>query len=391
MSYFSPYIDETGLHIPTYNDVLEELVDAARRIFGPGLYLGTDSQDYQFIATVAEKIYDSYQVAQAVYTTRGPAHAVGAALDIIVGVNGIRRKLATRSSVDLRLIGDPNTVINNGFVSDVNGHVWDLPSSVRIGMDGEVYATATCRTPGLITAAIDTITEIMTPVRGWTSVTNPAIAVVGNVTETDAELRARQALSVAQPSRTVLEGLSGALEEIRDVHREVVFENDTNMTDTNGIPGHSICVVVEGGDEEEIARTIFLKKTPGCGTFGGTEVIVPDQSGYSNAIRFTRPDYVDIYVDITLRKKAGYSSDIPNRIRGLLIDYLDNFSIGLDLVVSILWMVAQEANEDPLNPVFSIVSIGAGSSPDSLTTDDVQIAYNEVVRSNAALIWISEV
>lgn len=61
MSYFPPYIDQTGLHIPTYNDVLEELVDAARRIFGQGLYLGTDSQDYQFIATVAEKIFDTYQ------------------------------------------------------------------------------------------------------------------------------------------------------------------------------------------------------------------------------------------------------------------------------------------------------------------------------------------
>ena len=34
MAYFSPYIDETGLHMPTYDDRLEDLVSAYRSIFG---------------------------------------------------------------------------------------------------------------------------------------------------------------------------------------------------------------------------------------------------------------------------------------------------------------------------------------------------------------------
>ena len=28
MTYFKPYVDSTGLHIPTYNDILEDMIAA---------------------------------------------------------------------------------------------------------------------------------------------------------------------------------------------------------------------------------------------------------------------------------------------------------------------------------------------------------------------------
>ena len=34
MAYFAPYIDGSGLHMPTYEDRLEDLVTAYRSIFG---------------------------------------------------------------------------------------------------------------------------------------------------------------------------------------------------------------------------------------------------------------------------------------------------------------------------------------------------------------------
>ena len=34
MSYFAPYIDGTGIHMPTYEDRLEDLITAYRNIFG---------------------------------------------------------------------------------------------------------------------------------------------------------------------------------------------------------------------------------------------------------------------------------------------------------------------------------------------------------------------
>ena len=34
MSYFAPYIDETGIHMPTYEDRLADLCEAYRNIYG---------------------------------------------------------------------------------------------------------------------------------------------------------------------------------------------------------------------------------------------------------------------------------------------------------------------------------------------------------------------
>ena len=35
MSYFKPYIDSTGLHIPTYNDILEKMTEDAKQYSDP--------------------------------------------------------------------------------------------------------------------------------------------------------------------------------------------------------------------------------------------------------------------------------------------------------------------------------------------------------------------
>ena len=34
MSYFAPYIDASGIHMPTYEDRLQDLMSAYRSIFG---------------------------------------------------------------------------------------------------------------------------------------------------------------------------------------------------------------------------------------------------------------------------------------------------------------------------------------------------------------------
>lgn len=91
MAYFAPYIDETGLHIPTYSDILDDQLQQAKNIFGQDLYLGTDSQDYQYISTFAVKMSDTLQAVQFAYDSHGPGSAIGTALDGLVKLNGIKR------------------------------------------------------------------------------------------------------------------------------------------------------------------------------------------------------------------------------------------------------------------------------------------------------------
>ena len=59
MAYFNPYIDGTGIHVPTYNDIRDELISQMKQIFGSDIYIDEDSMDYQQISIFAKKIYDA--------------------------------------------------------------------------------------------------------------------------------------------------------------------------------------------------------------------------------------------------------------------------------------------------------------------------------------------
>lgn len=95
MAYFAPFIDASGLHIPSYTDVRDDLIARHRQIYGQDIYLGNDAQDYQQLCAFAEKTYDTMLLLQQVYQSFSPSTAMGARLDQIVAINGIRRKPAT--------------------------------------------------------------------------------------------------------------------------------------------------------------------------------------------------------------------------------------------------------------------------------------------------------
>lgn len=84
MAYFKPYIDGTGYHYPTYNDIRDDMMDRFRQIYGQDIYLGNDSQDYQMISIFALKIYDTFQAVELDYNNRSPKTAIGTALDALV-------------------------------------------------------------------------------------------------------------------------------------------------------------------------------------------------------------------------------------------------------------------------------------------------------------------
>ena len=389
MSYFIPYVDASGFHYPTYNDLLEQLVDEMQTIYGSGIYLGADSQDYQMLSKISEKIYDTYQAIELAYNAHSPLTSIGTGLDYIVALNGISRKQATRSVVTLSLTGTPGTTIEGGSAADSNGRMWDMTENVVIGQDGTAEVEATAREYGLITAAPNSITRIMTPTMGWESVTNVFAASVGTVTETDSELRGRQGESVALPSRSMVGGLYASLKNLADVSRCAVYENDTGDTDANGVPGHSVCCVVEGAEDGEIARTIFMRKGLGCGTYGSVSADVVDDGGSVNSISFERLGYADIDIEINLTRRSGWTSSLEEEIKTAIVNYLDSFSIGTDLTMSIIWMVAQTVNKDARTPQFSITSVLIARHGEELSTDDVVIDFNEAARGRVDNITIN--
>ncbi|GAC1042247.1 baseplate J/gp47 family protein [Rhizobium sp. No.120] len=370
-------IDATGIHVPSYTDVLTYLQNAYRAIYGADVYLEPDSQDGQLLAIFALAISDANSMAAAVYNSFSPATAQGAGLSSVVKLNGIQRGVASYSSVDLTLIGQAGTTINNGIASDTNGNQWLLPASVTIPSGGEIIATAMAAEAGAITADVGSVTTIATPTRGWQSVTNASAAAVGAPVEDDATLRKRQTTSTMLPNKTVLEGVVGAVANLTGVTRYAAYDNDTDVTDANGIPGHTFALVIEGGDAQTIANTIALKKGEGAGTFGTTSETVIDSYGVSHVIRFSRPTLVPISVAITVKALGGYTTTVENSIKDAVAAEINATAIGGGQSGVVEWDSAVSAAKGvPSSAAFRVTSLTL-SRASGAGTPDVPLAFNE--------------
>ncbi|MCW6085506.1 MULTISPECIES: baseplate J/gp47 family protein [Clostridium] len=384
MAYFAPYIDKAGFHMPTYIDIREKLVEDAKSIFGQDIYLGEDSQDYQWISTVSEKIYDAFQIAQSVYNNRGPNVAIGSGLDSIVKINGIKRKPHTYSKCKVIASGVKNTNIKNGIALDKGNIKWNLPPNVTIPESGQIEVMSVCQIPGPIVANPGDITEIYNPTFGWNGVYNEESAELGSYIEDDPKLRKRQSQSTAQASSSILEGTRGAVAQVNKVRRSRVYENDTNQINELGLPAHSITAVVEGGKDEEIAEAIRIHKGIGCYTNGDVSIKIKSIEG--PPIRFFRPTYIDIEVTINIKPLSGYTTDTTESIKRNLQTYLNSMEIGANLSLSSLWGAALQAMPNLMDPMFSITSITAAKVGEEQKANDIELRFNEVCRGNINLI-----
>ena len=369
-------LDAAGFRYPDYPTILQSLTDEYHAIYGSDAYLAPDSQDGQMIAISASAINDTLQIAAKIYNSFSPLTAQSDALSRNVKINGIRRRIATHSTADLTIIGQAGTVITSGQAEDVLGQKWDLPISVTVPVGGSIVVTATAVDIGAITAAPNTITKIATPTLGWQTVNNTAAAATGAAVETDSELRRRQTFSTALPSLSVVDGITGAVASVAGVTRFSSYENDSTATDANGVPAHSIAVVVEGGDVQAIGNAIAIKKTPGTGTYGTTAVTTYDRNGLPSTMRFFRPTVATIGVEVSIKALSGYTTSYADSIKAAVSAYINALPIGADVYITKLYAPA-DLTGDPAGATFDLSLLRIKRDAGVFGTTNIVIAFNE--------------
>lgn len=387
MAYYAPYIDTAGIHVPTYEDIRDDLIASMKQIFGQDIYLDDDSQDYQQISIFAKKIFDTNSLAVLVYNNRTANTAIGTGLDNLCALVGIKRKPATYSMCQLTINGEPGTVINDGQASD-GTNLWDLPKIVTIPDNGIITVEATSHEKGYIAALPNTINIVATPVYGWLGVTNTYQANPGNDAETDASLRARYAISIQAPADSIFESLLASLKQVAGVTKVRGYENDTGAADSIGLPAHSVTFVVEGGDNTDIATEIYYKKTPGCYTNGSTAVNLTSPTGNITVIRFYRPTYKTVYAKVFVKKLTGYNDNYATDIKNAIVDYVNGLDIAETVYRSILWSVAIGQMGSIASPEYSVTDIQTSTDGSSYSQADISMLFNESAFTETAKVVV---
>lgn len=369
------YVDATGIHLPAYSDVLLYFQTAFRTIYGQDIYIDPDSQDGQMLGILALAVSDNNSAFAQVYSNFSPQTAQGVGLSNAVQLNGIQREVASNSEADVLVSGTPGTQIINGQGTDNLNQVWLLPALVTIPVGTSITVAATAQNIGAVLAGANTITNISTPTRGWHSITNPAAAVPGAPIETDATLRVRQQVSTMIPSQSMLDGLYGALATLSGVISVNIYNNNTNATDSNGIPAKTVSVVIDGGDPILIANTIFTKKGIGCGTYGTTTETIVSRGAINNTINFYRSTPSTVQVTVSLKALTGYLSSIGTEIQTALVAYINSLTAGQELYFARLYVPASLTPPD--GNTFNILSITVGKNGGSQSAANITTAFNE--------------
>jgi len=371
---------------------------------GESLNVDFDENDplVQILDATIEANAEAWMQLENVVRFLDPDAATGVVQSASVQVNGITRREATVSTVELQLTGTPGTIIQLGQRVSDPVQIVTFVTTADITLDGSGAGTVTALSEitGAVPAQAGTLTNILTPINGWSSVVNLLDANPGALEESDSALRARRARTTEAPSQSTSEAIFSALSNIPGTEFVRLLVNDTLITDARGLPGKSIAAVLQGGNDQVIAETLFLRTATGVGYFGNTSMTITDRRGINNEIRWIRPSPVELFVAIntTVNDLRQFGTDGVSRMIDAILSYAQDGAAGLGIDIGFQQIgflpgesVSASRLYTPVNsvPGHIVNSIQLGLSSLTINMATVPINFDQIATFDSTRIFIN--
>lgn len=368
-------LSSTGLTTATQAELVSNFTAAMQAIYGADIDLDPDSPDGQMMMIFIQAVLDLEDLVAQVYNQFDPDSAIGAVLDQRVAINGIQRQAGTHTVTNIT-IGTTQSVNLYGLdqsvqpvftVADAAGNQYQLLVT-QLGFNpggGGSALSFQAASPGALAPVPNTITVPVTVILGVSLINNPTTyTTLGINEETDAQLRIRRQQSVSLASQGYLAGLLAALKNITGVVSAFVYENNTGTTNPDGVPGHSIWVIVSGtAAPSAIANAIYTKRNAGCGMFGATTYTITQVDGSLFTVLWDGVNPQALFMKFTVGSING--TGIPN-IAAIRSGLVSSFAPGVNAEVNINQLATLVQAIDPNTLVtsagFDIASGGAFSN-----------------------------
>lgn len=303
--------------------------------WGADVFLGT------ITASMADQLGDLAEASQAVYDAWDPNNATGLQLDNLSLIANVPREAATYSTATVTCTGTSGTILPEGREIEGGGTDgrarWRSTADATIGGGGTVSVVFQAVDAGAVEGGIAALDQIVTPVSGWTSCTNPAVATVGEDRETDAELRVRRQQSLQVSGSRSLNALRSNVLQVDGVQAAVVVDNPTTTAATiQGISVAAIGVAVTvypstltTAQKEDLAETIYDHVAGGVATSGSASAIVTGVDGYSKTVNWYYATTQAVTVEVVVVLDEGYElGDVDDVIEDLFTDYFLALTVG---------------------------------------------------------------
>ena len=242
-------------------------------------------------------------------------------------------------------------------------------------------------TAGALSPNLGSITQIVTSYAGWDSVENNVAATVGRDAETDISLRQRWGASVYDRASAMVEAIRAALIQTDGVTFAIVYENDTDETDADGRPPHSIEAVVAGGSPQDIGATIWRTHAGGITTYGSQDVTVNDSQGIPHIMRFNRPTEVPIHLQIkvTANPEKELSAAAITLIQSAIVTQGAGLTVGKDVILQSFYGTVYQATSGAVG----YIEIKGSTDGETWSTDNIVMDARHLATFDAANISVT--
>lgn len=309
-------------------------------------------------------------------------------------------RLLTNLSNDLTVTGDYTAGFNVNFLGadgGINQPLMTSTDSLLTGMSvpidititesvagspAQVIGNLTAESTGVIHAEAGTLTVIETPVSGWDSISNPTSANVGRDVETDPAFKLRRNQSLRRAGAATVDAIRADVLEVPGVSFCSVLENITMVTDIFGLPPKSFVAVVVGGVDADIAEAIWLSKPAGIETFGLVTVPITDSQGIVHDVKFSRPDELDIWVELDLTVDGTYPGD------STVIDAILGYGLSLSLGDDVIVYPKLISTLGPIPGILDVV-LRIGTAPSPTLDDNIPVPDIEIAAFSASRILVT--
>lgn len=300
-------IGRDGIKVDDFNTIKTNLETKFREIYGNDINLDQNSPDGQRIGIYTKVFHDICQSLVYMYNNLDVDFADDKMLINWLKLNNITPKEATHSQLDFEVDSDRETELKSGFgIKDDNDNLW-LTSSQYTLKKGKTNITLFCNSKG----AIDT-TESYLLTNNYSFIKDSQIKSVtkGVQEESLIDLKFRRNVSLENGSYSTIGVLYHSIYKLDNVTEVVIYENtNTERDEKLDLEGHSLWVIVKGGDVSEIGREIVHNKTAGTGLKGSIEHITWETININgenikvkHLSRFDRAKETEVFLKVMVKR-----------------------------------------------------------------------------------------
>lgn len=277
--------------------------------------------------------------------------------DITLVLNGVTytRNTVTEGSLSAAISALETDITNTGtyFLDsslDGNRVVWDVRGADNVTAETSVFTLELTSgfdiDDSFITRAIAVeyteegdfsfLANTVTTAPAFTAIEDFYNGVIngGRYRETDEELRQRFKLSPSRLGKATAQAIKSAMLSINGVSDVSVEENHTMMDDTDGRPPKSVEVVIKGGDDLEVAETLYDVGAAGIEFVGDVSTEIRDVNNQPYLQYYSRVINKYIWVRLTYTKydEEEFPSNGAQLIQDTILQTINDLPVGKDVI-----------------------------------------------------------